>query len=439
MIFKTKIQTDVEIHDLTDLRKLGVLEKGGWMKVNKSQLARNLGCDRRTIEKYMDGFAKSDTRNKGSKLDQYYDRVAFLLADENTQVFFYKRDLWQYLVDHDKANIAQSTFRRWIQKHEEFQSYFNGNTNRTVNGEKVDCTSKHQHVLHYETEPGEEAQIDWKEQMTFLLKDGTFITINIFAYVLSCSRFKVWQLSIQKTRSILFHLLDNAFEMTGGVPKKIRCDNMATVMDEPRTDHQKGKVNKEFQQFADDYGFEVKPCRVAEPQVKAKVESPMRILDELYAYNGTLDLAELNEKLKEINNRENAKLHESTGRIPILHLKKEKDSLSPLPQEKIRNLYRIKPLNVKVNSQGNITYKKAFYSVPASYIGKQLTIQVYDEYLHVYSNTKLVTVHSIVEGQKWNYKQDHYEERVKMSITTDKEAVKKIAEENLKTIGDKFK
>lgn len=439
MIFKTEILTDVEIHNLEDLSKLGVLEKGGWMKVNKSQLARELGCDRRTVDKYMNGFIKTTTRNKGSKLDEHYDRVAFLLSDKNQQVFFYKRDLWQYLKDVDGLDIAQSSFRRWIQRHEEFQSYFNGRTNRTVNGEKIDCTHKHQHKLHYETESGEEAQIDWKEQMKFLLKDGSYVTINIFAYVLSCSRFKVWQLSIQKTRPILFHFLDNSFEITGGVPKKIKCDNMTTIMDEARTDHQKGKVNKEFQQFADDYGFEVKPCRAAEPEVKAKVESPMRILDELYAYNGTLDLTELNEKLKEINDRENTKYHESTGTIPVLHLQKEKDSLSPLPQDKIRNLYRIKPLSVKVNSQSNITYKKAFYSVPASYIGKQLTIQVYDEYLHVYSNTKLVTVHHICEGQKWNYHREHYEELVKMSITTDEEAIKKIAEENLKTIGDKFK
>lgn len=438
MIFKTKILNDVDINDVTDLSKLGILEKGGWMKVNKSQLARELGCDRRTVGKYMDGFIKKSTRNKGSKIDRYYDRTKELLSTVNTQVFFYKRDLWQYLKDNDGMDIPESSFRRWIQKHEEFQSYFNGVTNRTVNGEKVDCSSKHQHKLHYETEPAEEAQIDWKEQMTFLLKDGSYVTINIFAFVMSYSRYKVWYLSIQKTRPILFHFLDSAFETVGGVPKKIRCDNMSTIMDEARTDYRKGKVNKEFQQFADDYGFEVKPCRAAEPEVKAKVESPMRILDELYAYNGTLDLTELNEKLKQINDRENSNYHTSTGKIPVLHLQKEKDSLLPLPQDRIRNLYKIKSLSVKVNSQSNITYKKAFYSVPPSYIGKQLTIQVYDEYLHVYSNTKLVTLHKISDSQKWNYHREDYEELVKMAITTDEEAIKKIAEENLKRIGEIF-
>lgn len=35
---------------------------------------------------------------------------------------------------------------------------------------------------------------------------------------------------------------------------------MKTVMDEARTNYSKGKVNNKFQQFADDYGFNVRPC-----------------------------------------------------------------------------------------------------------------------------------------------------------------------------------
>ena len=47
-----------------------------------------------------------------------------------------------------------------------------------------------------------------------------------------------------------------------------------------------GKVNNKFQPFADYYGFKIQPCIAGHPHTKAKVEAPMKILDEIRAYNG---------------------------------------------------------------------------------------------------------------------------------------------------------
>ena len=42
------------------------------LKPNYSALAREYGCDRRTVKKYNDGYTGGDkTRNKKSKLDKY--------------------------------------------------------------------------------------------------------------------------------------------------------------------------------------------------------------------------------------------------------------------------------------------------------------------------------------------------------------------------------
>lgn len=438
MILEFNIGNKVAIHSLNDLFILGKLEEAGTTKLNRSQIARELDVDRRTVDKYINGFKKSNTRNRCSKMDQYYDIVKELLSDVNSQVFFYKRVLWQYLKDNHGLMCAQSSFRRWISMHEEFQSYFDGRSNRTVNGRHRDCTTIH-HTLHYVTSPGEEAQLDWKESMDIMLKDGQIVTVNILALVYSYSRFKIYQLSMTKTQNVVFHLLDNAFEIAGGVPAKLRTDNMKTVMDKARTGYCKGKINNHFKQFADDYGFEVKPCKAGQPQVKAKVEAPMKLLDELYAYNGKLDMAELNQKLMDINNRINSSCHPETGKIPVLHIAKEKDSLLPLPQDKIRNLYRIKSSSSKVNSQSNVTYKGCYYSVPPKYINRELTVQVYDNYLHVYCNTKLVTIHEIVEGKKRNYHKDHYIEIARMSIGSDDKSIEAFAKNNLNEIGEIYK
>ena len=438
MILNMKLCNNLTIDSLNDLVKLKILEEVGTTKINKSKVARDLGIDRRTVSKYMNGYVKKVNRERKSSIDEYYDVIKDLLDDRSSQVFFYKRVLWQYLKDNHGLKCAQSSFRRWISKHEEFQSYFNGSRNRMINGQKRNSSSS-VHVIHYETEAGYEAQLDWKESMSFLLNTGEYVDINILSLVYSFSRFKVFQLSLSKSQNVLFHLLDNAFEIAGGVPKTLKTDNMKTVMDEARTDFNKGKVNNKFQQFATDYGFKVKPCKAGTPQTKSKVESPMKILDELYAYNGIYDLSQLNEKLMEINNRINHQCHIETGKIPVLHFTKEKDSLLPLPSDKLRNLYRIPSLQVKVNSQSTLSYKNKFYSVPPVYIGKRLTIQVYDEYLHVYDNTKLVTIHKVCSSTKRNYHIDHYIETLKMSFDTDDDKIKKIAEQNLKQIGELYK
>lgn len=438
MIINVKLCNNLTIDSLNDLVKLKILEEVGTTKINKSKVARDLGIDRRTVSKYMNGYVKKLNRERKSSIDEYYDVIKDLLNDRSSQVFFYKRVLWQYLKDNHGLKCAQSSFRRWISKHEEFQSYFNGSRNRMINGKKRNSSST-VHVIHYETEAGYEAQLDWKESMSFLLNTGEYVDINILSLVYSFSRFKIFQLSLSKSQNVLFHLLDNAFEIAGGVPKTLKTDNMKTVMDEARTNFNKGKVNNKFQQFANDYGFKVKPCKAGTPQTKAKVESPMKILDELYAYNGIYDLSQLNKKLTEINNRINHQCHIETGKIPVLHFTKEKDSLLPLPPDKLRNLYRIPSLQVKVNSQSTLSYKNKFYSVPPVYIGKRLTIQVYDEYLHVYDNTKLVTIHKVCSSTKRNYHIDHYIETLKMCFDTDDDKIKKIAEQNLKRIGELYK
>ena len=231
------------------------------------------------------------------------------------------------------------------------QAYFNQRKKHPV--------SNKTHV-RYETEPGKQAQLNWKESIPFTLKNGETIEVNILVLLLSYSRYRIYQVSLSKSQDVLFSLLDQAFEAFGGVPNEIVTDNMKTVMDEARTGYQKGKVNMRFQQFAKDYDFLVKPCIAGRPQTKAKVEAPMKILDEIRAYNGTLTYQELLELVERINNRVNTNVHKGTGKIPILYYyEKEKASLSPLPKDAIRKPYQILTHTVKVNQFSMITYRSS--------------------------------------------------------------------------------
>ena len=429
MILQSNIITNLEINSLEDLYKLKPLTENSSLNINKSQIARELGVDRRTVGKYINGFQKSKKRKKSSRLDKYYDVIQELLSEQNSQVFYYKRILWQYLLDNYELNECKySNFCHYINSHEEFAAYFK--QKRPSNADKP--------VLRFETPEGKQAQLDWKENIPFVLKSGETININVLVLLLSFSRFRVYRLSLSKTQDVLFSLLNDALETFGGVPEEIVTDNMKTVMDEPRIKDSEGKVNNSFEQFAKDYGFKVRPCIAGRPQTKAKVEAPMKILDEIRAYSGRLDYTELCELVERINNRINSQVNQGTGRIPLLYFEKEKAFLNPLPTEEIRKHYRIATYRCKVNTSSMITYKNSQYSVPPEYIGKEMKLQVYDNYIHVYHNTALVTLHS-VSLKKLNYHEKHYIAIAQQSHSFPKEDIESRAKENLSVIGDMYR
>jgi len=425
MLIREKVTIDFEIEKLEDLEKLKELEGVSDLKVNKSELGRKLGVDRRTIAKYIKGYKKPSDRRRKSQFDEYYELISKLLANEEA-VFAYKRILWQYLRDNHGMSGAQSSFRRYISQKPEFNKYF-----------QKDNRIKSDSPMRFETGAGEQVQVDWKEKITFKLDTGETIIFHIFVFLLSFSRFRIYRLSLSMTREVTQHLLNDCFEVIGGVVQKAVFDNTKAVMDEPRTKYRKGKINPKFQEFAKDYGFEIHPCISKRPQTKAKVEAPMKILDELLAYSGKLSFEGLLKKLAEINDRENTRYHEAYQMHPIMGLKKEKDSLRPLPPETLRSLYHIKTIRAKVNKSSMFSYKGSHYSVAPDYIGKHVQIQLHDQHLNVYYNKILITIHQISE-KKLNYLEEHYVEIAKRTLPFPDEKIEEIAKENLRKIGERY-
>ena len=398
MILKHQIITDIRIESVNDLYKLKPFLEDGTLKINKSQIARELEVDRRTVDKYINGYTKPETRNCDDCITPFYDTIAELLSDKNQQVFYYRKVLWQYLVDNHGFTGVYCNFCHYLRKYPEFDSYFR--KSRPSNTNKV--------TIRYETPMGKQAQLDWKESIPFILSSGETIDVNIFVLLLSYSRFRVYRVSLSKNQEILFSFLDDAFET--------------------------GTVNNKFQQFADDYGFKVQPCIARHPHTKAKVEAPMKILDEIRAYNGKLNYMKLVELVTRINNRVNAQVNQGTGRIPLMYYNKEKAFLNSLPADNIRKPYQIATNTVKVNHSSMFNYKGCQYSVPPEYIDKIVSLQVYDGYIHVYCNTEFITIHQL-SSKKLNYISEHYAAIARKSHIFRDEHIMDRAKENLEIIG----
>lgn len=111
----------IEINSLEDLSKLKPFIDNKTIKLNIARISRELDIDSRTTLKYINGFKPKKTRNKKSKLDDYYTDIVKALE---TNKFDYKRSLYLYLKERYNIDIPEVTFRYYINIHPELDKYF---------------------------------------------------------------------------------------------------------------------------------------------------------------------------------------------------------------------------------------------------------------------------------------------------------------------------
>lgn len=71
----------------------------------------------------------------------------------------------------------------------------------------------------------------------------------------------------------------------------------------------------------------------ARPQTKGKVESQMKILDEIHAYQGKLTIQEVEEQIQKIILRSNLAISQATRQIPSALLEKKRNLLPHFQQK----------------------------------------------------------------------------------------------------------
>ena len=196
------------------------------LKPNYSALAREYGCDMRTVKKYNEGYSGGGKiRNQKSKLDKYIKIIS----------------VYEFLIDKfGFENVGTySDFHAYVVKH---KFLVNKNNSKTV---------------RFKT------------------------NFNVLSFELGNSRYIYYEYRKEKTREDVFECLINAFKFIGGVPHKIIFDNMATVVDRLASTYRAVVINKKFAQFAKDVGFVVNTCKPYRPQTKGKVECVAKLMDRL--------------------------------------------------------------------------------------------------------------------------------------------------------------
>lgn len=379
------------------------------LKPNFSELARKYGFDRRTIKKYYEGYeGKPKSRDKPSKLDKYKDEINEKLQIEGIKI----KAVYEYFVDKGYDIGTYSNFNKYIKNNE------------------LKPTSKTKGHPRFETPPGKQAQADWKEDLKLISKYNEVFIINVFGYKLGNSRYCHFEYKKQRTQQDVFDCLIKAFKETGGVPKEILFDNMATVVDIIKG---RRRINSKMQAFADDFGFKISLCKPRKACTKGKVETANKFVEWLLAYNYEFeDESDLISIIKNINKKVNQYTSQATGVPPILLFQKEKEYLQPLPKNHIIESYMNHELRVIVHKDSLVNYKGRKYSVPPKYIGKEVLLKQIQNELYIYYNIELIRIHQISD-KNFNYQFEDYKTLMAQYIKDDNE-LESIISENLNNL-----
>ena len=361
--------------------RMKIMKKEG-TKPNYAEIARMWNCDYRTFKRYFEQDVVPIRKlTKPSKLDPFKT-----IIEEKINLGCTGSSIYHYLIKIGYKG-KYSILREYIKS--------------------VRIEREQKATIRFETTPGLQAQVDWKERMKLINKKGETFEINIFLMVLGYSRAKYIELTIDKNQNTLMMAMINGFRYFQGVPKEIIFDNMKTVVDQSRTNYQNAVINETFYQFSKDMGFEVWSCRAFRPQTKGKVEALAKLMSRLQPYNCEFNtLEELEEIVRDIMSDINNDKSYATNVEPIKLLEKEKECLLPLPNQELINNYFTKPIKRIVTKESMVSYMNNKYSLDPKYIGKIVNLEVNETEIKIIYGRQLITTHKLSK-RKLNYNKDH--------------------------------
>lgn len=383
--------------------------KGCGIIPNFSELERVYNKDRRTLKRYYDngGIPKRKKRDYHSEFDDYIDIIKSKLEEPGNT----KRGIYEFLVDIHKIKTTYNNFKAYCLR----------------KGLKLSKSTLTPHP-RYETDPSEQLQVDWKEDLELVSRHGETFHFNIYSATLGYSRKHVFLYTVNKTKSDFLRCTIDTYKILGGLPKKIITDNMSAVV--TVNGHKKYKHPK-ILAFEKDTGVKIKLCKSRTPQTKGKDESANRFVNRLKAYNNDFeDLTDLLRIIDNLNVRCNEECNQTTKIPPNILFQKEKEYLSPLPNQVMLESYLDGSYISLVPETMLINYKGNSYSVPKEYIGKSVKCVPDNNKLYIYFNTKLIHSYDI-SSQKINYDRNDYIDALKTITKSSGNDIEELALKNL--------
>lgn len=335
--------------------------------VSVSEMARQLGMDRKTVRKYL------------RQAPQPYCRPA---REQKIDPFrSYLRERWEQGVRN-----AYQLFRE-IQK----RGYGGGVTQVGCLVQPWRAEGQERAFVRFETAPGEQSQMDWGHF-------GNWAGARLYAFALTLcySRMRYIEFTRRQDSETLLNCLVHAFHYFQGVTATLLTDNMKTVVVE-RVEGQP-QWNPRFLDFAAYYGFVPRVCHPYRPQTKGKIESTIRYLRTSFWPGLRFEsLVDLNRQALQWCEEANRRVHATTRAVPIERWRQE--HLLPIAGRPDYDTSYVS--HRQVTKDCLLSYRGNRYSVPHNYAGKTITVReaLDSGIIRIFHQQDCVAEHRLAEGK----------------------------------------
>jgi transposase len=224
-----------------------------------------------------------------------------------------------------------------------------------------------------ECPPGQQCQVDFGTGAPIVGPDGRRRRSHVFRTVLGYSRKGYSEAVLRQTTDEFLLCLENAFWSFGGVPRTVVIDNLKAAVKHP--DWYDPELNPKVQSFCEHYGTVILPTRPYTPRHKGKVERGIAYVKDNGLKGRTF--GRLGQENRHLEQWEAAvadtRIHGTTRRqVGRMFREVEKAALLPLPAGRFPFFHESRR---RVSRDGHVEVAKAYYSVPAEYLGRTVWVR----------------------------------------------------------------
>ena len=299
------------------------------------------------------------------------------------------RRVWQRLVAEHGADVGESTVRRYVKEARE-----------RAQMPLSEVAVPQDHVL------GAEAEVDYGESSIFVA--GELVKVAMFVMRLSGSGRSYSRAYTSEAQESFLDGHARAFEHFGGVPKRIRYDNLKAAV--AKVCEGRNRVeNERFIAMRSHYGFESFFCKpgIEGAHEKGGVEGEVGRFRRrhLVPIPRVATMSELNELVAAACILDDGRV--ITGRRMTVgaHFVLEAPTLAPLPIERFD---AVSLSQHRVDTKARVSVRAVHYSVPARLVRHRVDVLVRADTIEIYAGATLVACHD--RGRKGDQilALDHY-------------------------------